>query len=136
MLRELHIRDLAVIEAVAIDLDPGFTTLTGETGAGKSILIDALALVLGARAESGVIRHGCERSEIAAGFELPAQHEAAAWLTQHDLFDDTAIMAADVLTGNDANAARWIRANRDPVAEGEAGGRRVNARRRAPAPGA
>jgi 5-methyltetrahydrofolate--homocysteine methyltransferase len=48
----------------------------------------------------------------------------------------TAIMAADVLTGNDTNAARWIRANREPVADGEAGGRRVNARRRAPAPGA
>jgi 5-methyltetrahydrofolate--homocysteine methyltransferase len=48
----------------------------------------------------------------------------------------SAIMAADVLTGNDTNAARWIRANREPVAEGAEGGRRVNARRRAPAPGA
>jgi DNA repair protein RecN (Recombination protein N) len=74
MLRELTIRNLAVIEHVAVTFHPGFHVLTGETGAGKSIIIDALALTAGGRGSSDMIRHGCGRADIEALFDLPRQH--------------------------------------------------------------
>lgn len=88
MLRELHIRDFAIVRELELALADGFTVLTGETGAGKSILIDALALALGQRADSGVIRHGCKRAEISARFELSPDHTALAWLRERELSDD------------------------------------------------
>ena len=88
MLSHLYIRDFAIVQKLELNLQSGLTVLTGETGAGKSILIDALALVLGERAESGIIRHGCERSEISASFDLSAKQDAALWLKQNDLFED------------------------------------------------
>jgi DNA repair protein RecN (Recombination protein N) len=88
MLTQLYIRDFAIVRELSLTVEPGFTVLTGETGAGKSILIDALALVLGDRADSDVIRHGCARAEVSAGFALKPAHDAAQWLKQHDLFDD------------------------------------------------
>ena len=66
MLTELIIRNFAIIDRLQVSFGPGFNVLTGETGAGKSILVDALGLVLGDRADSSVIRHGCERAEISA----------------------------------------------------------------------
>jgi DNA repair protein RecN (Recombination protein N) len=71
MLRRLVIRDLVIVEALDIELDAGFTVLTGETGAGKSILIDALQLALGARADSGLVREGAVRAEVSAEFDRP-----------------------------------------------------------------
>ena len=88
MLTHLYIRDFAIVPKLELAFEPGLTVLTGETGAGKSIVIDALALALGERAESGVIRHGATRAEIAAGFALPPTHEATRWLKDHDLSDD------------------------------------------------
>jgi DNA repair protein RecN (Recombination protein N) len=88
MLTQLHIRDFAIVHELSLGFEPGFTVLTGETGAGKSILIDALALVLGERADSDVIRHGCTRAEVTAGFALKPTHGAARWLKAQDLFDD------------------------------------------------
>ena len=63
MLCQLQIRDFAIVEAVELELRPGFTALTGETGAGKSILVDALLLAVGGRADSGAVRHGADRAE-------------------------------------------------------------------------
>lgn len=78
MLLHLHLRDFVIVPALDIDLGPGFTVLTGETGAGKSILIDALKLALGERADSGVVRSGAARAEIGAEFSLNPR--LAAWL--------------------------------------------------------
>lgn len=74
MLRELSIRNLAVIEHVSIAFDSGFHVLTGETGAGKSILIDALSLAIGGRGTADIVRYGCDKAEIEALFEPPAGH--------------------------------------------------------------
>ena len=86
MLRELAIRDFVIVKDVSLPLASGFSVLTGETGAGKSILIDALSLVLGGRANGEVIRTGANRAEITAVFE-PNQ-TATDWLKQHDLAAD------------------------------------------------
>ncbi|MCQ6558141.1 DNA repair protein RecN [Paenibacillus mendelii] len=74
MLRELSIRNLAVIESVTVRFHDGFLVLTGETGAGKSILIDALSLIVGGRGSSDMVRYGCDKAEIEAMFELPQGH--------------------------------------------------------------
>ncbi|HEX7687958.1 MAG TPA: AAA family ATPase, partial [Burkholderiaceae bacterium] len=71
MLRRLSLKDFVIVDALELEFDAGFSVLTGETGAGKSILIDALQLALGARAEGGVVREGCPRSEITAEFDCP-----------------------------------------------------------------
>lgn len=86
MLRELSVRDFVIVKEACLRLGTGFHVLTGETGAGKSILIDALSLVLGARATSDVVRPGCDRTDIHAIIEpTPA---IGQWLKAHDL-DDT-----------------------------------------------
>lgn len=74
MLETLSIRNLAVVEAVDVHFYPGFHVLTGETGAGKSIIIDALALIAGGRGSADSIRYGCEKAEMEALFSLPGSH--------------------------------------------------------------
>lgn len=88
MLNHIHIRDFAIIDKLDIDLHKGMSVLTGETGAGKSILIDALGLALGDRADSDVVRAGSKRAEITANFELADLPEAQAWLEENELDDD------------------------------------------------
>ncbi|MDN4015972.1 DNA repair protein RecN [Zwartia panacis] len=83
MLRALHIRDFVIVTEAEINFENGFTVFSGETGAGKSILIDALALTLGERADSSVLRNGAARAEISAVFDLPP--ELTKWLDEHDL---------------------------------------------------
>jgi DNA repair protein RecN (Recombination protein N) len=78
MLRRLSLRDFVIVPSLEVEFGPGFTVLTGETGAGKSILIDALQLALGARGEAIVVREGAPRAEIAAEFDAPAS--LGAWL--------------------------------------------------------
>lgn len=72
-LKRIVLRDFVIVSELELDLDSGFTVLTGETGAGKSILIDALQLVTGARADSGVIREGATRTDVSAEFDTPAE---------------------------------------------------------------
>jgi len=83
MLRTLHIRDFVIVEQTEIHFGSGFTVFSGETGAGKSILIDALALTLGGRADAGVVREGATRADITAIFDVP--EKARNWLTERDL---------------------------------------------------
>src|SRR3569833_2006483 len=85
MLTHLHIRDFAIIDELELDLNGGMTALTGETGAGKSILVDALGLARGDRADSGVVRHGRERADVSASFDIAALPELNAWLGEQGL---------------------------------------------------
>jgi len=86
MLLSLAVRDFVIVDELALDFSPGFTVLTGETGAGKSILIDALQLALGERAEADVVREGAARAEVSAEFRVGS--EALAWLTDNELQGD------------------------------------------------
>ncbi len=88
MLRHLHIRNFAIVDSLEIDFRPGMSVLSGETGAGKSILLDALGLTLGDRADSSVLRHGTERTEIGAEFDISNLSEVTTWLEEHELASD------------------------------------------------
>ena len=88
MLRTLTIRDFILVDQAELEFGAGFSVLSGETGAGKSILLDALALVLGGRGETIVIRNGADRAEIAAAFDLTAQPILRTWLADNDLAGD------------------------------------------------
>ena len=85
MLTHIHVRNLAIVDEIEVELTTGMTTLTGETGAGKSILVDALGLVLGDRADTAVIRQDCERAEISAGFDIQELPAASDWLAEQEL---------------------------------------------------
>ena len=85
MLTHIHIWNFAIVEALDIELESGLSVLTGETGAGKSILLDALGLALGDRADSTVIRHGESRAEISVTFDTSQAANAEAWLKKHEL---------------------------------------------------
>lgn len=97
MLDHLFIRDFTIVHQLEIDFSQGLTVLTGETGAGKSIMIDALALVLGQRADNRVIRQGCQRTEITASFNLSIESDAGQWLTKHELFADSECMVRRII---------------------------------------
>ena len=84
MLRRLYIRDFVIVDRLELDFGAGFGTLTGETGAGKSILIDALSLALGERADASVIRNACERAEVSAEFSVTPASPLAGWLAAND----------------------------------------------------
>ncbi len=88
MLSELLIRSFVVIDELRIPLGPGLSVVTGETGAGKSLLVDALGLVLGSRADAGVIRTGADTAEVTATFDLAPESPARAWLAERDLTAD------------------------------------------------
>jgi DNA repair protein RecN (Recombination protein N) len=88
MLKFLAIRDFVIVSSLELDFSLGFTALTGETGAGKSILIDALSLALGERGDATMVRNGCERAEIAAEFEIGNLPQMQAWLREHELEGD------------------------------------------------
>lgn len=87
MINHITIKNLAVVDSLELELDTGLTVLTGETGAGKSILIDALGLVLGDRADASAIRYGAERADVAAEFDAQTP-VIEQWLKDHDLDSD------------------------------------------------
>ena len=100
MLRHLAIRDFAVAAATELEFGPGLTVISGETGAGKSLLVDALDFLSGSRADSGMVRHGADRAELSAQFELADAPAAAAWLREAELDE-----------GGDCQLRRTLRAD-------------------------
>lgn len=98
MLNNLSVQDFVLVERAELEFKKGFTVLTGETGAGKSMLIDALSLILGERADAGVVRVGRERAEIIAEFDLAGMPALAQWLETHELTgDDEALIIRRVI---------------------------------------
>ncbi len=97
MLDWIDIKDFAIAKHVELDFDAGLSVITGETGAGKSIFINALSVVLGNRADSAMVRHGQTKAEIQARFSLPEGHKAIEWLNQQELLDDDQCILRRVL---------------------------------------
>ncbi len=85
MLHSLHVREFAIIDDLALEFRPGFTVISGETGAGKSILVDALGLIFGQRADSSQVRHNAQRADLIASFDLRHAPRADDWLRQQEL---------------------------------------------------
>ena len=112
MLQRLTIRDFVLVDRLELDFAAGFGTLTGETGAGKSILVDALAFVLGERADGGLIRAQCERAEVCAEFSLDDAPSAKVWLCENDLETSDGLLLRRVL---DANGRSRAYLNGSPV---------------------
>jgi len=98
MLTHIHIRNFAIVEQLELDLHSGMTVLSGETGVGKSIMLDALGLALGDRADSGVVRHGSERAEISVGFDISRCPAAIDWLQERELNMDGECLIRRTLT--------------------------------------
>ncbi len=100
MLSRLSIRDIVLIERLDIDFSAGLSVLTGETGAGKSILLDALSLALGARGDASLVRHGAAQGQVSAVFDVPRNHPARAILAENALDDDGDIILRRVQTAD------------------------------------
>jgi DNA repair protein RecN (Recombination protein N) len=118
MLTSLYVRHFAVVEAAEIAFGPGLTVVSGETGAGKSLLVDALLLLAGARADSAMVRAGSDRAELAAEFDLVDLPEARAWLAREELDEDGACQLRRVIRAEGSSRA-WI--NGRPVNAGQLG---------------
>ncbi|MGG5873804.1 DNA repair protein RecN [Pseudomonas peli] len=98
MLVHLSVHNYAIVEHLDLELDAGMSVISGETGAGKSIMLDALGLTLGDRADSGVVRPGADKADILASFDLHDIPEARAWLAERDLDNDGPCILRRVIT--------------------------------------
>jgi len=107
MLESLYVKDFAIVGETEIAFGPGMTVVTGETGAGKSLLVDALLLLAGGRADASMVRHGCERAELSASFDLSARPDLRDWLVAEDLDEDGACQLRRVVRSEGSSRA-WI----------------------------
>lgn len=114
MLSRLDITNLAVIDELGIEFASGMTALTGETGAGKSILVDALALALGERADSRAVRSGTERCTVTATFDLGSRDDIAGWLAENDLDADSECIIRRIVTA-DGRSRGYVNGNGVPM---------------------
>ena len=105
MLRLIAVKDFAIIDQAELGLESGLTALTGETGAGKSLLVDALMLLGGGRGDAGWVRQGAERAELAAEFDLAALPAVAAWLRELELDDGSECRIRRVLRADGSSRA-------------------------------
>ena len=105
MLVHLAIRDFVIVDRLELEFSRGFGALTGETGAGKSILIDALALTLGERADPGVVRAGREKAEVSAAFDVAGLPDVRAWLSAQDLEAGDELILRRVVDGGGRSRA-------------------------------
>lgn len=117
MLRHLTICDFVIVDRLELSFEAGFGALTGETGAGKSILLDALGLALGSKAEAGVVRAGCAKAEIVAEFDVPTDGPLRSWLVEEALgVDDDVVLLRRVIECGGRSKA-WL--NGVPVVLGQ-----------------
>ncbi len=116
MLVSLSIRNVVLIERLDLEFSPGLTVLTGETGAGKSILLDALGLALGARAESGLLRHGADQASVSAAFSLTSGHPVEALLAEQDIEPEEGTLVLRRVLGADGRSRAFV--NGQPAAVG------------------
>ncbi|WDE00836.1 DNA repair protein RecN [Thalassomonas actiniarum] len=116
MLLHLNIQNFAIVRSLDIDWNHGMTTITGETGAGKSIAIDALGLCLGERALTNVVRPGCKKAELSAVFGVLANPAASKWLEQHDLNGDDECILRRVVSAEGRSRA-YINGSQVPLAQ-------------------
>jgi DNA repair protein RecN (Recombination protein N) len=100
MLTDLNIRDFTIVDRLDLEFGPGMTALTGETGAGKSILLDALGLALGDRAAADTVRQGADKAEISVSFDLDGAEETRQWLSEHDLEADGECLIRRIIQAN------------------------------------
>lgn len=114
MLRRLSLRDFVIVTTLEVELDGGFSVLTGETGAGKSILIDALQLALGSRGDAGVVREGAARAEITAEFDTPAS--LTAWLDEAGFEPSELLLLRRVIDAQGKSRA-WVNGSPATVAQ-------------------
>ncbi|MGD8709166.1 MAG: DNA repair protein RecN, partial [Ectothiorhodospiraceae bacterium] len=114
MLRHIHIRDFAIVDAVDVDFEGGMTALTGETGAGKSILLDALGLCLGDRADSGAVPERADRAEVNVSFDVTDNRSATDWLEGQSLDADGDCVLRRVVQRNGRSQA-WINGRPVPL---------------------
>ena len=112
MLRSLDIRDMLIIDRLELDFARGLNVLTGETGAGKSILLDSLGFVLGWRGRADLVRAGAEQGEVTAVFDLPSDHEAAALLAEMDIDTDDGELILRRVNGADGRKTAWVNGRR------------------------
>jgi len=116
MLMNLKVRDFAIIDQIDIEFESGMTVLTGETGAGKSILVDALGLVLGERGSAQLVRDGAKRAEFAAEFDVSTLSAARAWLEDHALDMDDDCLLRRVINA-DGRSRAFINGNPVPLSQ-------------------
>ena len=116
MLMNLQVRDFAIVEKIDIEFEPGMTVLTGETGAGKSILVDALGLVLGERGSAQLVRDGAKRAEFAAEFDVSDLEPAITWLNEQALDLDGECLLRRVIN-SDGRSRAFINGNPVPISQ-------------------
>ncbi|MDG9928413.1 MULTISPECIES: DNA repair protein RecN [unclassified Pseudomonas] len=116
MLVHLSVHNYAIVEHLDLELERGMTVITGETGAGKSIMLDALGLALGDRGDSGVVRPGADKADILASFDLEDIAEARAWLAERDLDNDGPCILRRVIT-SDGRSRGYINGTPCPLGD-------------------
>ena len=116
MLMNLQVRDFAIVDRIDLEFEPGMTVLTGETGAGKSILVDALGLVLGDRGSAQLVRDGAKRAEFAAEFDVSKLPAVAAWLEEQALELDGECLLRRVVNA-DGRSRAFINGNAVPLSQ-------------------
>jgi len=116
VLMNLQVRDFAIVDRIDIEFDPGMTVLTGETGAGKSILVDALGLVLGERGSAQLVRDGAKRAEFAAEFDVSALPIVSSWLEEQSLDLDDDCLLRRVINA-DGRSRAFINGNSVPLSQ-------------------
>jgi DNA repair protein RecN (Recombination protein N) len=115
VLLHIQIRDFAIIDTAELELASGLTVLTGETGAGKSILVDALLLAAGGRAGAEVVRHGAERAEVSATFTIASNPAARAWLVEQSIEHEDESVVLRRIVGADGRSRAYVNSQSMPV---------------------